>query len=491
MYNELILSLNYQYRKFKDKDKEPSLFFHFLALLALKYIYDTRNRLTPFKLDTAIAENLQQIFRLNIRTSVTSALDKSVNQVSKKYKTTLSGVFADISFRQLASGREKSLESKLTALINEIADLDLGDTTEDAVHGLAVGAAIEYLIEKFAEEHFHKSGFLYTPRSISKLMAELACLEESMSIYDPASGLGTLLIQCNRVGQVPDYKLYGQEIYPQYVQLCKFNMLFGGLIRAEIETANSLEESKFVSGKKLMTFDRIVTHPPYQIETLLPAQPELIFEKDKETRHLFLVEEPAVAYGNAKNNLHANAAGRQADFITHILQSLDIEGRAVLIVPHGALFKLGNAHTVRRYLIHKNYIEAVIDLPPNVFYSSKTNVSILILNKKKLHNDILFIDASAGFEPDRRRNKLRTEHTTYIKEIFDGFKSVKNYAHRASFQEVTDSSNNYNLTAKRYIRQGHIPTDQDLQPLRKKIESLSAELEKVKKAIEEELKNFI
>jgi hypothetical protein len=89
MYNELILNLNYQYRKFKDKDKEPSLFFHFLALLALKYIYDTRNRLTPFKLDTAIAENLQQIFRLNIRTSVTSALDKSVNQVSKKYKKSL------------------------------------------------------------------------------------------------------------------------------------------------------------------------------------------------------------------------------------------------------------------------------------------------------------------------------------------------------------------------------------------------------------------
>jgi type I restriction enzyme M protein len=491
MYNELILSLNYHYRKFKDKDKEQSIFYHFLALLALKHIYDTRNRLTPFKLDTAIADNLQQIFRQNIRASVTAALDKSIGQISKKYKSTLSGVFTDISFRQLASGREKSMENKLHTLISELADLDMSNTTEDAIHGLAVGAAVEYLIEKFAEEHFHKSGFLYTPRSISKLMADLAGLEEAMSVYDPASGLGTLLIQCNRVGNIPDYKLYGQEIHPQYVQLCRFNMLFSGLLRAEVETANSLQESKFVSGKKLMSFDRIVTHPPYQMETLLPALPELIFEKDKETRHLFLVEEPAVAYRSPRESAQANPGEVQADFITHILQSLDEEGRAVLIVPHGALFKLGNAHTVRRYLVHKNYIEAVIDLPPNVFYSSKTNVSILVLNKKKTHTDILFIDASGRFEPDRRRNKLRTEHTSYIKEVFNGFKSVINYSHRASFQEVTNSSNNYNLTAKRYIRQDQTSTDKDLQPLREKIDSLSAELKKVQKSIEEELKNFI
>jgi type I restriction enzyme M protein len=268
-------------------------------------------------------------------------------------------------------------------------------------------------------------------------------------------------------------------------------MLFNGLIKAEIETANSLQESKFVSGKKLMVFDRVITHPPYQIETLLPAQPELIFEKDKETRHLFLVEEPAVAYKLNREDGQAKAAEKQADFITHILQTLQEDGKAVLIVPHGALFKLGNAHTVRRYLIHKNWIEAVIDLPPNIFYSSKTNVSVLVLNKKKGHTDILFVDASGGFEPDRRRNKLRPEHTTYIKEVFDGFKSVKNYAHRATFQEVTDGSNNYNLTAKRYIRPALLSSSKDLQPMKDKIDTLSAELENVQKLIEKELKNFI
>jgi type I restriction enzyme M protein len=491
MYNELILNLNYHYRKFKDKDKEPALFFHFLAVLALKYIYDTRNKLLPFKLESTIADSLQQIFRQSIRNSTATALDKSVSQISKKYKSTLAGVFTDISFRELASGREKAMEGKLNVLISEVAELDLSNASVDAVHGLEVGAAIEYLIEKYAEEHFHKSGFLYTPRSISKLMAELAGLEESMSVYDPASGLGTLLIQCSRVGNIPDYKLYGQELNPQYVQLCRYNMLFNGLIKAEIETGDSLQDSKFVSGKKLIAFDRVITHPPYQIETLLPAQPELIFEKDKETRHLFLVEEPAVAYKTSNKNDLQVKSETQADFITHILQSLQEDGKAVLIVPHGALFKLGNAHTVRRYLIHKNWIEAVIDLPPNVFYSSKTNVSVLVLNKKKSHTDILFVDASGGFEPDRRRNKLRTEHTSYIKEVFDAFKTVKDYAHRASFVEVTDGNNNYNLTAKRYVRQTPALSGKDLQPLKEKIDGLSAELEKVQKAIEKELKHFI
>lgn len=489
MYNDLILSLNHHYRKFKDRDKEPSLFFHFLAVLALKYIYDTRNRILPFKLETTITDNLQQIFRQNTRSSITAALDKSINQISKKYKSTLAGVFVDISFRELSNGREKNMESKLSTLIGEVSDLDLSSNEVDEVHGLVVGAAIEYLIEKFAEEHFHKSGFLYTPRSISRLMAEMAGVSDSMTVYDPACGLGTVLIQCNRAGNIPDYKLYGQEVNPQYVHLCRFNMLFNGLIRAEIETANSLQNSKFVSGKKLLSFDRIVTHPPYQIETLLPTQPEVIFEKDKETRHLFVVEEPAVAYKNQKEDL--SVAELQADFITHILQSLHADGKAILIVPHGVLFKLGNAHTVRRYLIHKNYIEAVIDMPPNIFYSSKTNVSILVLNKKKPHTDILFIDASGGFEPDRRRNKLRAEHTSYIRQVFEAYKSVKNFAHLATFQEVTDSSNNYNLTAKRYIKHNHVPSEKDIEPLKQRIESLTAELKKVQKSINEEMKYFL
>jgi type I restriction enzyme M protein len=197
-----------------------------------------------------------------------------------------------------------------------------------------------------------------------------------------------------------------------------------------------------------------------------------------------------VAYKSTREALHIKPAEPEGDFITHILQSLQPDGKAILIVPHGALFKLGNAHTVRRYLIHKNYIEAVIDMPPNVFYSSKTNVSILILNKKKSHTDILFVDASGGFEPDRRRNKLRAEHTSHIREVFEAYKPVKNFAHRASFQEVTDSSNNYNLTAKRYIKHNHVSSEKDIEPLKQKIEVLTAELQKVRGAIDEELKYF-
>jgi type I restriction enzyme M protein len=136
-------------------------------------------------------------------------------------------------------------------------------------------------------------------------------------------------------------------------------------------------------------------------------------------------------------------------------------------------------------------VEAVIDLPPNIFYSSKVNVSILILNKKKKHSDVLFIDASQNYEPDRRRNKLRNEHSKQIIQAFHAFKSSRNYAHRANIQEVSDKANDYNLTAKRYVKQITKPASSDLEPLKKNIDQLTIQLESIRKELEKEISSFL
>lgn len=486
MYNELILVLNQSYRKFKDKEKDSAFFLHFLAVLALKYMHDSKDKLYPFKPDASQTENLKVIFSQTQVPSKASLLDKVIGQITKKYAATMAVVFADISFREFIAGRKKETDTRLTALIEEIADLSLASAPEET------GAAVEYLIEKFAEENFHKSGFLYTPRSISRLMAELSGLNETLRIYDPAAGLGTLLVQAARQGNIPDYKLYGQEINPQYTQLCRFNMLFNGLVKAEIETGNSLQDSKYTSGKKPILFDRVLTHPPFDIEALLPADPDLLFEDNEKNKpSLMVLEEPAIAYRKTREIHLSEDTTDEYSFLSHILASLHEDGKAVLIVPHGVLFKLGNAYVLRRHLVNRNIVEAVVDLPPNIFYSSKVNVSILVLNKKKSHSDILFIDASHNFEPDRRRNKLREEHRNEVAEAYHAFKSNRNFAHRASFQEVSGKNNDYNLTAKRYVKPSNQPGVVDLEPLKKNIDQLTTQLQSIRKELDEEINSFL
>jgi type I restriction enzyme M protein len=488
MYDELILVLNQSYRKFKEKEKDPALFFHFLALLALKYIYDNKDRLYPFKPDASQAESLRLVFSPLSEASKAPLLDKVIGQLSKKYAATLAHIFENISFRELIAGKKKEADGRLSTLTTEIAELTFSTTAGSNSYAAVIGSAIEYLIEKFAEENFHKSGFLYTPRSISKLMAELADLDESVRVYDPAAGLGTILIQAAFTGNLNDYKLFGQEANPMYAQLCRFNMLFYGLIKAEIETGNSLQESKFTSGKKLMQFDRIITHPPFLMESFLPSDPEQLFDKKTQKKSpIMILEEPAPVYKRNKESLEDRENAPNENFLTHILSSLTEDGKAVIIVPHGVLFKLGNAQMVRRQLVFANMVEAIIDLPANIFYSSKVNVSILILNKKKPHTNLLFIDASKLFQPDRRRNKLRDEHLKQILKAFTSFTTVNNYAYKATLQEITEKSNDYNLTAKRYVKETIKPAAQNLDTIRQNINQLSVQLETIRKNLEKEI----
>jgi type I restriction enzyme M protein len=268
-------------------------------------------------------------------------------------------------------------------------------------------------------------------------------------------------------------------------------MLFYGLVKAEIETANSLQESKFTSGKKLMQFDRIITHPPFLMESLLPSDPEYLFDKETYKRSPFLIlEEPAAVYKTSKEAQANRENAPQENFLTHILSSLADDGRAVIIVPHGVLFKLGTAQMVRRQLIYANMVEAIIDLPANIFYSSKVNVSILVLNKKKPNTDILFIDASKLFEPDRRRNKIRDEHRKQILKAYKAFNTVNNFAYKATQQEIAEKSSDYNLTAKRYVKQTIKPETQHLDAIRDTINQLSNQLETIRQDLEKEISSL-
>lgn len=487
MYNELVVSLNNSYRKFRERERDPAFFLHFLALLALKYVYDARDRMPSFRLDATLTALLQGLFDGKPDQAKLALPDQAVEQLIKKYPATIGGAFENISFQELTIHKPAAVRTRLLALMVELSELTLVSAAPQA--GQETGAAAEYLVEKFAEENFHKQGFLYTPRSISTIMAELAGLDESVRVYDPAVGLGTVLIGCAHVGQLPDVKLYGQENHPVYWQLCKFNLLFNGLMKAEVELGDSLRQSRFVSGRQAMQFDRVITHPPFDTNELLPESAGQLFRQELHGQPSFLtLEEPAPDYRRSKVSPSVARDENKTSFLGHVLASLTDKGKAVLVVPHGVLFKVGTAYNVRKQLITQNLVEAVVGLPPNIFYSSKINVALLVLNKAKTTSDLLFIDASQYYQPDRRRNKLRTEHRARIIDTFKAFHSVKDYAHRATIAEVADNS--FNLTVKRYVKQVALPSHEELQTSLHRIRLLTRQLQQLQRQVEEEMQYF-
>jgi type I restriction enzyme M protein len=484
MNKEFTLAITATYRKFKEKDRSFSLFSHFLAVLALKYLHDTKGKFYDLSLEPSVQSGVRSLFERVPDAPVSTALDEVISRVNKHHKSLIGDLFKTISFRSLSFATpEVSREIKLSTLLEDVANLSFGDTKE-AVEATAI--SVIYMIEKYAEENFHKEGFLYTPRSICVLIAHLISYQGSESIYDPAAGFGTLLVHAAKAAKAHSVELFGQESNPIFLQLCKFNLLFSGFAKATIEQGDSLSQSKFGVGKKQRTFDYVICHPPFNENGLLPAEPELLFASPKHKK-MALAEASANTSVLARKKTSSSHKS-DSDFFSHIIRSLSPQGKAVMIVPHGVLFKTGVSYLLRKQLIGNNLVKAVIDLPANIFYSNKVNVSILILDKNKKNSDVLFIDASRSFDPDRRRNKMRQVHINPVLETYRLFKTVEGYSYKATIEEIQDEDNNYNLTVKRYIRHSEEFKNFDLKNLEGDIQELTGMLTRLRQVLDKEIK---
>ncbi|GFI39895.1 putative type I restriction enzymeP M protein [Muribaculaceae bacterium] len=356
-----------------------------------------------------------------------------------------------------ADDKNNLISSVLTALNG----IDFG--ADEATQIDILGDAYEYMISQFAAGAGKKAGEFYTPQEVSRILAEIVTLGHNRlrNVYDPTCGSGSLLIRAANIGNAVE--IFGQEKNPTTYNLARMNMLLHGIkfSNFKIENGDTLEADAF--GDK--QFDAVVANPPFSAEWS--------------------------AADKFNNDDRFSKAGRLAPrktadyaFILHMIYHLNDGGTMACVAPHGVLFR-GNAEgAIRRFLIeNKNYIDAVIGLPANIFYGTSIPTCIIVMKKcRKEDDNILFIDASKEFEKVKTQNKLREEHIRKIVETYRDRKEIEKYSHCATLQEIAD--NDYNLNIPRYVDTFEEEEPIDIKAVMAEIKELEAKRADLDKEIE-------
>ncbi|WP_277011814.1 type I restriction-modification system subunit M [Flavobacterium lindanitolerans] len=371
----------------------------------------------------------------------------------------------DLTSSKLGKTEEEknTLISKVLYHLDDI-DFNLSDTNADVL-----GDAYEYLIAQFASGAGKKAGEFYTPQQVSTILARIVTSRKSQlkSVYDPTCGSGSLLLRVAREAKVSDF--YGQEMNRTTYNLARMNMILHGVNYSnfDIRQEDTLEKPQHLD----KTFDAIVANPPFSAKW--------------SANELHLLDERFSQYGKLAPSSKADFA-----FIQHMIYHLDENGIMAVVMPHGVLFRGAAELVIRKYLIkEKNYLDAVIGLPANIFFGTSIPTCILIFKKcREADEDILFIDASKEFEKQKNQNVLLNEHIDKIVDTYQNRTVIEKFSHKATLQEVAD--NDYNLNIPRYVDTFEEEEEIDIQAVMAEIKELEAKRSQLDSEIEVYLKEL-
>ena len=372
----------------------------------------------------------------------------------------LEGVLAGIDFNdERKLGDAKARDVVLSKLVLHFSKLDLRNASLSEPDML--GRAYEYLIEKFADDAGKKGGEFYTPRMVVRLIVELLQPKEGMRICDPTVGSGGMLIECahylERQGQNPkNLSLFGQEKNLGTWAICKMNMLLHGLSDARIEKGDTLRDPKLRDERGLLLFDRVIANPPFSLDE-------------------WGIEEARTdPYNRFRFGLPPKTKGDFA-FVQHMIATTNDEGMVGVVMPHGVLFRGAAEGKIRQGILEEDLVEAVIGLPPNLFYGTGIPAAILVFNKKKpkaRRGKVIFIEASREFREGTAQNFLREEDVQKIAATYHAFEDVEKYAKVVTLEEI--AKNDYNLNISRYVDTADAPEKVDVREALAKLRELEA-----------------
>ncbi|RPK03103.1 type I restriction-modification system subunit M [Priestia endophytica] len=364
-------------------------------------------------------------------------------------------LFDDMDLSSSKLGRTVDARSKLIAkVIVNIADIPF---LQDDVEIDVLGDAYEYMISQFAANAGKKAGEFYTPQQVSRILAKIVTTgkEEIRSVYDGTCGSGSLLLRVGKEAKV--YKYYGQEKVSTTYNLARMNMLLHDIDyqRFDIKNADTLEEPQHLDER----FEAIVANPPYSAKWSADDK----FEDD----------ERFSAYAKLAPKSKADFA-----FIQHFIHQLDDNGTFAVVLPHGVLFRGAAEGVIRKYLIEeKNYLDAVIGLPANIFYGTSIPTCILVFKKCRKHDDnVIFIDASNEFEKGKNKNHLADEHVDKIVETYLKRETIDKYSYTTTLNEIKE--NDYNLNIPRYVDTFEEEEPIDLEGVAKRLIEIDEEIVK-------------
>jgi type I restriction enzyme M protein len=387
----------------------------------------------------------------------------------------LKGLFEDLDVNSARLGPTVAKRNeKLVKLLNAIGDLDLGSEFTD--HTIdAFGDAYEYLMTMYASSAGKSGGEFFTPQEVSELLARITVVGKKSvnKVYDPACGSGSLLLKFAKVLGKDKVRrgFFGQEINLTTYNLARINMFLHDVNYEKFDIAHgdTLIDPAHWDDEP---FEAIVSNPPYSIE----------WDGD---RNPLLINDPRYAPAG----ILAPKSKADLAFTMHMLSWLAVNGTAAIVEFPGVLYRPGAEQKIRQYLVDNNYIDTVIQLPPDLFFGTPIATCILVLRKAKKDNAILFIDASAECIRVGNKNKLTPENR---QRILDAFRARRNEAHFAALINYDDiKTNKYNIAVSSYVEvedtsevvdiialnAGIVRTVARQTALRKQIDTIVAELD--------------
>lgn len=375
----------------------------------------------------------------NVRTGLSSFS----RNISPSHKKLFEGVFTTLETGLSKLGADTKSQTKAVSdLIQLINEIPMNGKQDYDV----LGFIYEYLISNFAANAGKKAGEFYTPHEVSLLMSEIIAEHlkgrDTIKIYDPTSGSGSLLINIGKTAakymdDANRIQYYAQELKSNTYNLTRMNLVMRGILPANILTRNGdtleedwpyFDESDPHSTYEPLYVDAVVSNPPY-------SQRWDSTGKDSDPRY--------VRYGIAPKSKADYA------FLLHDLYHLKPDGIMTIVLPHGVLFRGGEEGNIRKNLIEQNNIDAIIGLPANIFFGTGIPTIVMVLRQKKENTDVLIIDASKGFTKEGKNNKLRACDIRKIVDTIKSRKDIEKYSKVVSLEDIR--ANDYNMNIPRYV----------------------------------------
>jgi len=412
--------------------------------------------------DKNLNETLERVFK-NIEASTIGAKSE------KNFK----GLFDDIDVNSNKLGNTvEERNKKLVKILNAIGDMQLGDVKNNSID--AFGDAYEFLMTMYASNAGKSGGEFFTPQEVSELLARITVVgkEDVNKVYDPACGSGSLLLQFAKVLSKDKVRIgfFGQEVNITTYNLCRINMWLHDIdyTKFDIALGDTLIEPKHWDDEP---FEAIVSNPPYSIK----------WEGDDNP---LLINDPRFAPAGVL------APKSKADlaFIMHCLSWLASNGTAAIVCFPGVLYRGGAEQKIRKYLVDNNYIDAIIQLPENLFFGTGITTCIMVLKRSKSDNNILFIDASKEFIKSGNKNKLTDENIQNILDAYIERKNIDHFVKLASREEVEEFD--YNLSVTAYVEPEDTREEIDIVKLNAEIVKIVARQQVLREEIDKIIKEI-
>ncbi|MBW6440778.1 type I restriction-modification system subunit M [Patescibacteria group bacterium] len=421
----------------------------------------------PSELFVNVCKNARNDANLN---ETLSMIFDNIENSAKGFESEddLKGLFDDIDVNsnKLGATVEKR-NQRLAKLMESIGGLRLGNYSDNTID--AFGDAYEYLMAMYASSAGKSGGEFYTPQEVSELLAEITTVgkKEVNKVYDPCCGSGSLLLKFAKVLGKENVRLgfFGQEINLTTYNLCRINMFLHDINYNNFDIAHgdTLTDPKHWDDEP---FDAIVSNPPYSISWEGDSNP-------------LIINDPRFSPAGVL------APKSKADlaFTMHMLSWLSTSGTAAIVEFPGVLYRTGAEQKIRKYLIDNNYIDTVIQLPPDLFFGTTIATCVVILKKSKKDNKTLFINASAEFVRGGNKNKLSEENRKKILNAFTSRADAEYFAKLADNKTIAE--NDYNIAVSSYVVAEDTREVVNITELNKKITKIVSRQNELRTAIDE------